>query len=139
LFASGKGLYRLAGSLLSFKELERQMLAFFPTRSRCVACQVREASEKDSLGRVRSRLKDEAKDDAVGLCLPHLTRLIRQIENPGITKALLEQQAGSMRRMAEQMERYALRRDALSALRASIPDGNKHLDAFWVAACLQED
>jgi hypothetical protein len=51
--------------------------------------------------------------DALSLCLPHLELLLTRLEDDSIAPRLLLREAAVMARTAEDMQRYAIKHDAL--------------------------
>ena len=50
---------------------------------------------------------------APALCLPHLELLLRHVDDTSVRQYLLLREAGMMERTAEDMQRYAIKHDAL--------------------------
>jgi GTP-binding protein EngB required for normal cell division len=80
----------------------------------CPACTVRWGVEEKSVHSIAQRIQQRAESsDALALCLPHLELLLLQIGDEGMRRRLLLREAAVMERTAEDMQRYAIKHDAL--------------------------
>ncbi|MFZ0320026.1 MAG: dynamin family protein [Candidatus Sulfotelmatobacter sp.] len=99
----------------------------------CPACKVRWATEDQTvasiLGRV-SQVGDPDKLTLSALCLPHLQLILRRSENESFRKWLLHREAALMERIAEDMQRYAIKHDALRRDLASAEEHDSYLQAL---------
>ena len=87
-----------------------------PTRGTCLVCRVcadAEAQAVSALGgeASRDRRADPTLDSAI--CLPHLSLLLRSVRDAVAVRRLLEREAAMLDRLAEDMRRYAIKRDAV--------------------------
>lgn len=87
-----------------------------PTRETCLVCRVcadAEAQAASALGGEASRAgqAESALDSAI--CLPHLSLLLRSVRDAAAARRLLEREAAILDRLAEDMRRYATKRDAM--------------------------
>ena len=64
------------------------------------------------------------------LCLPHLQLILRRTENESFRKFLLNREAALMERIAEDMQRYAIKYDALRRDLASTEEHDSYLQAL---------
>ena len=92
---------------------ESRIAQRFPGQD-CPACRVRWDAEDEAVSRI---VADMGKNGAPGrpqvLCLPHLELLLTKLA-PGLARRqLLIEQAEAMGRVAEDMQRYAIKHDAL--------------------------
>ncbi len=81
----------------------------------CRACQEQFNAEEREIAEV---VEEIGRVSEVGakmpvLCLPHLSALLRKLPDPELAGELVAFQAAIMERLAENMERYALKHDAL--------------------------
>ena len=133
----------IADSDLTIEEVRKRVLSNIGTRSRCSACAIRAAAEGDALNKVISALKSESRSRPPAVCLPHLAGVVMRIDDTKTAKQLLASQAALLRRVAEEMQRYALRQESLRrdliteeeelSYRFALQylTGNKHVDALW--------
>jgi GTP-binding protein EngB required for normal cell division len=83
------------------------------TNQSCPACKVRWDAEDKMVHSISHKLQqDPASSDALSLCVPHLELLLGQIDE-SIRSRLLLREAAVMERTAEDMQRYAIKHDAL--------------------------
>jgi GTP-binding protein EngB required for normal cell division len=88
--------------------------ANLPTRDSCQVCQASDRAERAALAALSSRLAGgTAFDSLSALCLRHVAALLRSVECEPLVSQLLRREAGLFERVAEDMRRYALKRDAL--------------------------
>jgi len=83
---------------------------------KCRACEEQHTTEERVITRIREELTgEEGQEPAKSpvLCLPHLSALLRRTPNSPMARVLLEFEAAILERLAENMERYALKHDAL--------------------------
>jgi small GTP-binding protein len=151
LLSLSEYLQRLAASTAAMPDLRRELLACLATHSRCPACKVRADAEDESLRKIRSALQTSGTASrGPAICLPHLLRLTMEINDREAANHLLLKEAASLRRIAEGMQRYALREDSQRRDLISEEEqlsyrfalhylaGNKHVDALWFADALQK-
>jgi hypothetical protein len=82
----------------------------------CPACQVRWDTEDRLVQSIALKLEKETESQELrlsALCLPHLELLLQQISNSSARQRLLLREAAVMERTAEDMQRYAIKHDAL--------------------------
>ena len=84
------------------------------TSHSCPACKVRGDAEETLIQTIAQRLQGSP-DSAgtVALCLLHLELLLRHIRDATVRQRLLLREAAVMERTAEDMQRYAIKHDAL--------------------------
>jgi GTP-binding protein EngB required for normal cell division len=80
--------------------------------SRCELCRTHISIEQEALASMATRLEG-AEATHAGLCLMHLERLMRAVGLTGVTRQLLLSESAALKRLAEDMRRYALKRDGL--------------------------
>jgi small GTP-binding protein len=86
----------------------------------CMACEARAAAERAAIAAAAARLREDPSGVATlgEICLPHLRLLAAAV--PGeLAAQLLSREAAMLRRMAEDMRRYALKHDGLRRYLAS--------------------
>ena len=101
--------------------------------SDCPACEVRWATEDQTVASILSRViqvSDPSKLMLSALCLPHLQLILRRTENESFRKFLLNREAAIMERIAEDMQRYAIKHDALRRDLASTEEHDSYLQAL---------
>lgn len=89
--------------------------AALPTVESCPACAVARAAEQAEIDAVAKRLARDpagALDRLSAICLPHLRPLLDALGSPPLVKAVLLRQADLLDRLAEDMRRFVLKRDA---------------------------
>jgi len=80
----------------------------------CPACRVRWDAEDKLVRSIAHKLQQApASSDGLSLCVPHLELLLGQIDDEMIRSRLLLREAAMMERTAEDMQRYAIKHDAL--------------------------
>jgi len=101
--------------------------------SHCPACQVRWATEDQVVASIVSRTSESPEPDKLplsALCLPHLQLVLRRTKSESVRKLLLCREAALMERVAEDMQRYAIKHDALRRDLASSEEHNSYLQAL---------
>jgi hypothetical protein len=89
---------------------------FVPGPEKCRACQEQASAEEAVINKILEQVGSENGWEATGvpvLCLPHLSAVLRKIVDSGLGKTLVDFEAAVLERLAENMERYALKHDAL--------------------------
>jgi len=82
----------------------------------CRACQEQATAEKRVLNEILERLNASKEQEPAKLpilCLAHLGALLKKLPDGDSARALLDFEAALFERLAENMERYALKHDAL--------------------------
>jgi small GTP-binding protein len=90
--------------------------SFVVPSTACRVCQEQAKAEDKVLMEILeslSRLKDTNGRKLPALCLPHLSALLRKSPEPSLRAELLNFEAALLDRLAENMERYGLKHDAL--------------------------
>jgi GTP-binding protein EngB required for normal cell division len=109
--------FRSAGSAEPRPEaLVAEIAALLPRQERCALCAVRAKAESEAISKLASRLTaDEvyALNSLSAICLPHFAMLSAAISDVELMHKLMTHQATILERLSEDMERYALKRDAL--------------------------
>ena len=101
--------------------------------SRCPACQIRWATEDQAVASIISRASESPQPDKLPLstlCLPHLQLVLRCTKSESVRKLLLYREAALMERIAEDMQRYTIKHDALRRDLASSEEHNSYLLAL---------
>jgi hypothetical protein len=101
--------------------------------SHCPACRVRWATEDQVIVSILSRagrIKDSAKLILSPLCLPHLQLILQHTEDEPLRRFLLSREAALIERIAEDMQRYAIKYDALRRDLASREENEAYLQAL---------
>lgn len=97
----------------------------------CPACRVRWDAEDRLVRTMLQKLQTNPEAaSAVSLCVPHLELLLNQIEDEPLRSRLLLREAAVMERTAEDMQRYAIKHDALRRHLASQEENDAPLLAL---------
>jgi GTP-binding protein EngB required for normal cell division len=99
----------------------------------CPACNVRWATEDETVDAILKKLKeaqDSAEQRLSPLCLPHLQLILQHSEDESVRKYFLQSEANLMERTAEDMQRYAIKHDALRRDLASREEQDAYLHAL---------
>jgi small GTP-binding protein len=89
--------------------------ALLPDHGSCLMCAVRDKAEARAVADVSERLRTGnavTREQLSALCLPHLIAVTNLIDDPEILRALLQQQAVTLERTAEDMRRFTLKQSA---------------------------
>jgi len=84
--------------------------------SECPACKVRWNTEERTIASLAKRVEldaETANNGQYALCLPHLDLLLRHVPGIPARQQLLVREAALLERVAEDMQRYAIKHDAL--------------------------
>jgi GTP-binding protein EngB required for normal cell division len=82
----------------------------------CPACKVRWETEDKMVCSIVLKIQKTGESHQrvlPALCLPHLELLLRHVDDTSVRQYLLLREAGMMERTAEDMQRYAIKHDAL--------------------------
>jgi GTP-binding protein EngB required for normal cell division len=82
----------------------------------CIFCEVHERAEAEIIAKVSARLAtdpEKALKSLSAICIPHLGMLLETIDEQELRAKLRERQASILEGVAEDMRRYALKRDGL--------------------------
>jgi GTP-binding protein EngB required for normal cell division len=99
----------------------------------CPLCRVRAKSEAEAIAAVAHRLAGDTAQQLSSLsaiCLVHLRLLIGNFTNADIAKQLLERESLLLQRIAEDMQRYSLKHEALRRHLASDEERDAALKAL---------
>jgi len=83
---------------------------------KCSACQAQAEAENSVLDEITGQLTPPGAKEPSSLpvlCLSHLSAVLKRLPNDGLARRLLEFEAVLFERLAENMQRYALKHDAL--------------------------
>jgi GTP-binding protein EngB required for normal cell division len=104
-----------------------------PTATRCPLCRVRTKSESEELAAVAHKLSKGSPvplDSLSAICLMHLRLLPAHLRDIGILKQVLQRESALLERIAEDMQRYSLRHEALRRNLTSDEERDAALKAF---------
>lgn len=80
----------------------------------CAACKARWSAEDKLVNAIVDKLQKNAEiTDTIALCVPHLKLLLPHVDDDSISRRLLVREAAVIERTAEDMQRYAIKHDAL--------------------------
>jgi hypothetical protein len=112
-------LNRVARSLRALGKSGSRVSGSVPTllAYSCPACEVRWHTEDVLIGRMAKEIATEVEQSGGGklppLCLPHLELMLSRIQDGSKRRRLLLREAAAMERIAEDMQRCAIKYDAL--------------------------
>jgi len=95
--------------------VQSNIRALLPSRERCLVCNLRAKEETDAITSLAASLSRDASrstSELSALCLPHFAMLANAISDVELLRDLTLRQADIVERVAEDMRRYALKRDA---------------------------
>lgn len=96
--------------------LSAEIHALLPTNESCILCRVCAQAEGDAIVSTAGRLEKEPEsglNSLSALCISHLRRLVTCVNDTGTIQKLLVREAHILERFAEDMRRYATKRDAI--------------------------
>ena len=85
-----------------------------PAESSCALCRIRLAAERKAFADVSRLIVTAANEDAAefpDVCLPHVPQIVEAIADREVAQKFLQKEAKSWEQVAEDMRRYALKRD----------------------------
>ena len=109
-------------------EMDRAILA-----PNCPACEVRWKAEDDAIEALMARRAKAGSLDRTALsplCLPHLRLTLARSTDGELSRYLLECEADLLERTAEDMQRYAVRHEALRRGLTSVEERNSYLQGL---------
>ena len=107
-----------------------------PPPAACQMCTIQERLESETIANVAAQTvtPDSTLTNAPSLCVPHLRLVAERLRDTSLTTALCAEHARSFERLAENMQRYALKHDALRRYLTSDEERQAAEDAVrWVA------
>ena len=96
--------------------LSTRVTTLLADQEQCSACREQLALQDKATTELVNRLVPEnghEQSKIPVLCLPHLCAVLRKVSDPNLAQSLIDFQAALFERLAENMERYALKHDAL--------------------------
>ena len=94
-----------------------RLAALFPTAASCAACQVLEEVERSYVAQTLAHLDtsdgQDDRDEAEGLCLPHLQVALGSDPGAEVGELLIGAQVRRLEELAEDMHSYSLKREAV--------------------------
>ena len=135
-----------AGQIVHRGESVENIRSLLPTAKTCRVCEVRLEAEKRAVGEVAAAAQGALPENAhvPACCLHHLVLVTDLLGTGEPAQRLLESHAHLMERTAEDLQRYALRYDALrryltseeerraSQLALLLLAGHRNVSAPWV-------
>lgn len=118
---------------LSPEDVQAGIAQLLATETSCPLCRVRLKSESEALASVIHKLSSSAMQSLSSLsaiCLIHLRLLTAHLDNTEMMKQLLERESFLLRRVAEDMQRYSLKHDALRRYLTSDEERDSALKAM---------
>jgi GTPase Era involved in 16S rRNA processing len=108
-------LSELASHVVQQGEAQDSMHSLLPTTKTCRICQTRMELERRGIAEVAARVREAATEEfhAPACCLPHLTMLVQFLGSGSDSQKLIAAHAALLERTAEDLQRYALKHDAL--------------------------
>ncbi len=101
---------------------------------RCPVCKIRRESEDRIIGSILSRVVGRKLEESSlsALCLPHLQLMLERTEIAAVRQYLLLREAALLERIAEDMQRYAIKHDALRRGLTSREEQNAPFQALQI-------
>lgn len=98
-----------------------RLQSLLPTRADCALCVVHDEAEQEAIAAATKRLENDAgrTPPASALCIPHLVMIADKMRDERSFRKLLEYEAVILRRLSEDMRRFALKYDAVRRYMAS--------------------
>jgi GTP-binding protein EngB required for normal cell division len=115
------------------ESVQAGITGLLPTATRCPLCRVRAKSESEELAAVAHKLSKGSPEPLGGLsaiCLMHLRLLPTHLKDIGILKQVLQRESALLERVAEDMQRYSLKHEALRRNLTSDEERDAALKAF---------
>jgi hypothetical protein len=109
-------LERLAGESLDACGFHEELTSLLATAKTCRVCEVRIEAEQKAVNGVATTLRDATESGEARVpacCLPHLALVAESLGAGKAARSLLHAHARLLERTAEDLQRYALRHDAL--------------------------
>lgn len=109
----------------------------FPGPPICLVCDARAAAESAVVASVADRLRQHPETALTSLseiCIPHLRLLAAALGDSQIAAKLLAREAATLRRISEDMRRYALKHDGVRRYLASDEETNASESALLIMA-----
>jgi hypothetical protein len=122
-----------ASTELTPLSLHAGMGELLATATSCPLCRVRSQSEAEGLASVAHKLSQGPTgplNRLSAICLIHLRSLSGLLQNTNILKQILQREAVLLQRIAEDMQRYSLRHDALRRYLTSEEERDASLKAL---------
>jgi small GTP-binding protein len=128
-------LARLAEGLRQVAETEPNVRCLDETlpQLHCPACEVRWRAEDNAVQALMARRAKAGALDRMllsPLCLPHLRLILARSKDEELSRYLLESEADLLERTAEDMQRYAVRHEALRRALTSAEERNSYLQGL---------
>jgi predicted GTPase len=116
LFSLARGLHSVAEQVPTARVLREGVQRLLPHPGTCRACQLLAAAQRNAVRDVL-RMCSAGQEDGPGtvppLCLPHLHSVLLSDPAPRVGRLLVQEQARVLERLGEEMQRYALKHEAL--------------------------
>jgi GTP-binding protein EngB required for normal cell division len=100
----------------SIDTLRSRYVTFRGGGPNCRMCAIQKNIELEAAHKISAHASTHTKDlstAASAICLPHALRIATALSDPSVARVLLANQARMAERLAEDMQRYALKRDGL--------------------------
>ncbi|HTT84627.1 MAG TPA: dynamin family protein [Rhizomicrobium sp.] len=104
--------------------------ALHPAQARCIFCRTHAAAEGRALAKIVRLIAEAAENGAElfpDICLAHLPLVVGEIPDRRIVQKLLAAEAESLGMVADDMRRYALKRDGTRSALTTRDEANAHL------------
>jgi GTPase Era involved in 16S rRNA processing len=136
-----KLVHSVAGSLAELANQQGDVLQdlrdLLPTANTCRVCQIRMEAERQAIEEVVASLQEQGANAnlrAPACCLPHLMMVVEMVGPGALAQSFLASHAALLERTAEDLERYALKHDALRRHLASEEERRASLLALLLLA-----
>ncbi len=93
--------------------LPARLNRLLPSEDTCPMCRVQAKAETDALAGLARRLSAQpsALDQLSGICVPHIALLVPLLKDMSLVRKLIARQGAVLERIAEDMRRYAIKRE----------------------------
>ncbi|OPY70111.1 MAG: hypothetical protein A4E57_00751 [Syntrophorhabdaceae bacterium PtaU1.Bin034] len=109
-----RDLYNIASSASSTKFMRDAINRLLPSTENCPACRKTVEVEESSVEEFRKMSISPDNEEAdIGLCIPHLAAVLNREADLEASRRLVLEQASVLNRIAEDMQTYSLKHDAL--------------------------
>jgi hypothetical protein len=102
--------------------------------SRCAVCEVRRTAEERAVERLVRSTAEHHVLQSGGLCVPHLRAVVERTDDSEMRRGLLEREAMWLERIAEDLQRYAVKLDGLRRALASEEESAAPYHALQILA-----
>lgn len=106
----------------SVADAPAQIASLVPDEEECAVCKVRNGAETEAIAATARQLKtqgERAINALSAICIPHVAKLATAVQESDLVRLMLRRHATLLQRYAEDMQRYAIKHDAVRRYLAS--------------------